>query len=356
MSHRLRLALLALTVAFAVPPGRAAPPPSPIVATPPEGEAPAPEVEADAAAKPGDATEETTDAAPAAMAPEGAEGDPAPGEGTATAPGEPPEAPDESADSRPPSPSDPAGAAGEMPPSGGEVAPMPRTPFERPLAREPGRPPGRLPQRVEPGFAPPGFRRPPAAEGDGASPMPSGPVDRIGAGEGAPVRRSPKPQRTTPAPAAPAEAVVGLPLLDGLTATRTRPLFVPGRRGPEEAEAVPTPSRPLLAEPSDPTDVPLTVTLGGVVSGPGVALAILIDPANNSATRLKAGEEHDGWTLVEIGRTSVTFRRGEQDAVLTLKPPGATPASTGGEPVTAPRGKRPPGRPGKPTPPGEESE
>lgn len=361
MSRRFRFALLAVLLAVAVPASRAAPPPRPVDAAMPEGEAPTPEAEADAAAKPGEATEEIPDDAPAAMAREGGEADPAaeatPGEAMEAVPGEDPEAPAASGGPRPAASSESTDPAGEPPQTEGDMPPMPRPAIERPLAREPGRPPGRLPQRVEPGFAPPGFRRPPSAEGEGASAMPAGPTDRPGGGEGAPPRRQPKPQKAAAsAPAAPAEAVVGLPPLAELTRTRSRPLFVPGRRGPEVAEDLPAPSRPILAEPNDPTDVPLTVTLSGVVSGPGVALAILIDPANNAATRLKAGEDHDGWTLVEIGRTSVTFRRGEQDTVLTLKPPGATPASAGGDTPAAPHGKRPPGRPGKPAPTGEESE
>lgn len=366
MSHRLRLALLVLAVAAAVPTSRAAAPPRPVATATPEGEAPTPEVEADAAAKPGGAGEEMQAAEPREGADDAAIRETAPGEAVEAAPSDTPEAavPGEGSEmtampdgSRTPTDDGEGGPVGEPPRTGGEASPMPRPPFERPLAREPGRPPGRLPQRIEPGFAPPGFRRPPSSEGDGPPPTPAGPAGQLGAGEGGAVRRSPKPPRTTPAATAPAEAVVGLPPVEALTATRTRPLFVPGRRGPEVVEGLPAPSRPILAEPSDPTDVPLTVALSGVVSGPGVALAILIDPANNATMRLKTGEEHDGWTLVEIGRTNVTFRRGEQDTVLTLKPPGTTSTSTGGDPAaTAPRGKRPPGRPGKPAQTGEESE
>jgi hypothetical protein len=144
----------------------------------------------------------------------------------------------------------------------------------------------------------------------------------------------PAPRVLDRAPAvAPATSEAGqtIPSLAALTATRDRPLFVPGRRGAMPVQiAAPAP----VVETTEPSPPPLTLVLNGVVSGPGVAVAILREPGG-SVTRMKAGEERDGWTLAEINRLSVIFRRGAEEEVLTLKPPGSS-ATAGGMTATPP--------------------
>ena len=129
--------------------------------------------------------------------------------------------------------------------------------------------------------------------------------------------------------AAPGDERPGLPALGALTATRERPLFVPGRRGvvaPRPIAALPV---PVATAPEERPPPPLTLVLSGVVNGPGVAMAILREADGNTVTRMRTGDERDGWTLEQIDRISVTFRRGEEEAVLTLKPPGQAGADGG---------------------------
>ena len=145
----------------------------------------------------------------------------------------------------------------------------------------------------------------------------------------------------------------GLPSLAGLTATRERPLFVPGRRGPDQRSAVAVTLEPAAPGGEiEPPESPFTAVLGGVVSGPGLELAILIDPSTNAVSRVKRGEDHDGWTLAELDRRTATFRRGDEQAVLRLKPPGSTVVpGVGGSDDEAPKpaaarpGPRPHGGP-----------
>ncbi len=205
----------------------------------------------------------------------------------------------------------------------------------------PGTPPGREPPGGGPpppggGPPPPGDRRPPPP---GSPPDPMRPRGDPRPGEGAPKRPPPKLTRTAP-PVAPMptdedQAAAGLPTLSALTRTRDRPLFVPGRRGVQ-----PAPTMPIRIEPKEgPEEAPpppLTLALRGVVTGPGVAMAMLADPADDKITRMKVDDEHDGWRLTAIDRISVTFRRGVEEQVLRLPPPGT------GEPGKArPHGKTP---------------
>jgi hypothetical protein len=80
----------------------------------------------------------------------------------------------------------------------------------------------------------------------------------------------------------------------------------------------------------EPPPPPLTLVLSGVATGPGVEMAILVDPSDHGVKRMRTGDEHDGWRLERIDRVSATFRRGEEEEVLTLKPPGVAPAAAGG--------------------------
>lgn len=140
--------------------------------------------------------------------------------------------------------------------------------------------------------------------------------------------------------AGPAVAADELPSLDALRMTRERPLFVPGRRGPEPVHIVEAPVvEPDEPPPPEPKSAAPNLVLNGVISGPEMAVAILTDQTTNKSTRLKVGEEHDGWTLAEIGHLSATFRRGEDDAVLEMRrgtPGTGGPASTGFDEMAPP--------------------
>lgn len=306
----LGLALLLGVTPFALPAGAvgtaALPAPSESADDSAAGEAAdaAAETEPAEATPPDEATPDATEAEPQ-------DGDPVPTEPTET-PADTREAPAEAPRSAQPIPNPfPAGRPGKdivvlppKPPS--ERARPTDRPTERPTDRPGDRPTGARPgEPPRDGLAPgaPATARPtPLARGDDAARRP---LD-IGAAAGR------------------------LPTLEALDRTRERPLFVPGRRGPET-------TRPVVEE-TPPTEEPvietppaaLALVLRGVVAGPGVEIAILADPSSGDVKRLKAGEEHDGWHLSTIDRRRAVFRRGEEETVLEMAAPGvnATGAAT----------------------------
>jgi general secretion pathway protein N len=135
-----------------------------------------------------------------------------------------------------------------------------------------------------------------------------------------------------------------------LFATRERPLFVPGRRGP--APVVPAPEPPPVVE-AEPVAAPppLTLQLRGVVAGPGIELAIFIDPASGETRRLTVGEEHEGWKLNALDRRRATFRRGEEETVLEILAPGLATSPITPPPPAEETASRRPTRDGRPKPP-----
>lgn len=284
------------------------------------------------------------------------ENDGEPTDAEAATPGPPPvddHRPTRAATDRPPEPTGARGA-GPAAPHVPNPAPPPTAAKERPS----------LLHHTPP---PPGSPPPPPAKAE-ALPKPLRPVPDVRS-PSAPVgvARSPAsgstPVATGDADPSRAPSVAagerGLPSLAALTATRERPLFVVGRRGPEQRSAPVVTMEP--AEPSqevEPTDAPFTAVLGGVVSGPGIELAILVDPSTNAVSRVKRGEDHDGWTLAELDRRTATFRRGEERAVLKLKPPGSTvvPGVTGSDDeAPKPVGRKPGPRPRSSKPPEAET-
>lgn len=240
---------------------------------------------------------------------------------------------------------DPASEAEATPPAPGgatdeKAPPMPRIgePAPPPPPKR-GEPPPEGPRRGVPPFAgPPG-------DGPGSPFAPGGPGGRTPGREAKP-DRPPRPAAAeTAAPPAPAAGTTALPTLEALTETRKRPLFVVGRRGPGPAPV------PLVVDtgPAEPEEAPppsaLSLVLSGVVTGPGLEMAIFGDPAGGPALRLKIGDEHDGWKLTEVDRITARFRRGEETAELKLKPPGATVVAVspaGDETPRPPTRRRPP--------------
>lgn len=84
--------------------------------------------------------------------------------------------------------------------------------------------------------------------------------------------------------------------------------------------------------------VPLNITLGGVIIAPNLRLAIVTDNATGKVVTLKEGMpmpgDLGGWTLRDIERAKVTFNGGESlgDTVVELKPFGS---AQGGSPFNA---------------------
>lgn len=112
-----------------------------------------------------------------------------------------------------------------------------------------------------------------------------------------------------------------------LNETRDRPLFSPSRR-PPPAAVVAAPAAPVVARPAEP-DHPL-LTLVGTVVGGRQGIGIFIDQASKAVIRLRAGQNHDGWTLRAVRERDVVFDRRRLEATLALPAPNAK-----GQPVTA---------------------
>jgi hypothetical protein len=97
-----------------------------------------------------------------------------------------------------------------------------------------------------------------------------------------------------PAPAAALTPLAAQPL-DGLSATRERPLFSPTRRPP--------PAPPVVAEgppPPPPPPPPPDVALFGIVmDGESARAVIRANPAAN-VTRVEIGDDVGGWKVVQI--------------------------------------------------------
>ncbi len=118
--------------------------------------------------------------------------------------------------------------------------------------------------------------------------------------------------------------------LSRLTATRERPLFAPTRRPPPvvliATPAPPSPPGPP-PKPAEP-ETPQLSLLGTIIGAEKIGL--FVDSASKSVVRLRAGENHNGWTLRAVERRRVEMARGLDQAVLDLPAPDL---KTGGAPA-----------------------
>jgi hypothetical protein len=105
--------------------------------------------------------------------------------------------------------------------------------------------------------------------------------------------------------------------LSALPATRDRPLFSASRRPPSAAApiAAPPPKQEALAPPAP--ERPLLTLVGTIVS-PKASLAILQGSAAESISRLRVGQENDGWRVRGIGIRSIVVEKGAQSVQLGL--------------------------------------
>ena len=158
----------------------------------------------------------------------------------------------------------------------------------------------------------------PKAEAASAPPTEGTVVDAVGF-SGAPNARDPG-----------AKSRAGNPLwtvpLSALSATRDRPLFSASRRPPtvvvpivapppqkQEALAPPPPERPLL-------------TLIGPILSRAASVAMLQGSNADAISRLRLGEENDGWRVRGIGLRSIVVEKGEESVELNLPRPDSAPA------------------------------
>lgn len=117
--------------------------------------------------------------------------------------------------------------------------------------------------------------------------------------------------------------------LSRLTATRERPLFAPTRR-PPAVVPVAMPAPPPGPPPRPPEPETPRLSLVGTIIGPE-RIGLFMDPTSKSVVRLRAGENHDGWTLRAVERRRVEMAKGLDQAVLDLPAPdmksGGAPAA-----------------------------
>lgn len=111
--------------------------------------------------------------------------------------------------------------------------------------------------------------------------------------------------------------------LAALTATRDRPLFSASRRPPVvPLPAAPPPKVEALAPP--PPERPSLTLIGTIVSREA-SLAMLQGSGAEAISRLRLGQENDGWRVQGIGLRSIVVEKGEQSVELALPKPNGAP-------------------------------
>lgn len=129
-----------------------------------------------------------------------------------------------------------------------------------------------------------------------------------------------------PGSAAPAGNPLWAVPLSVLSMTRERPLFSPSRRPMAPAvAAAPIVARGPAPKPPEPDHPPLTLV--GTIVGEAQSIAIFSDQVSKTFIRLKAGQDHAGWTLRSIFGREATFDRGNREATLGL-PARSAPSET----------------------------
>jgi general secretion pathway protein N len=135
---------------------------------------------------------------------------------------------------------------------------------------------------------------------------------------------------STPAPDPAARLRAGNPLwtipLNALSATRDRPLFSASRRPPAVATVIvpPPPPKVEVLAPSPP-ERPLLTLVGTIVSRKA-SVAMLQGSNAETVSRLRVGQENDGWRVQGISLRSIVVEKGTASVELGLPRPDGTPA------------------------------
>lgn len=134
------------------------------------------------------------------------------------------------------------------------------------------------------------------------------------------------------APGATREPLGGNPLwaipLKQLSATRERPIFSPSRRPPAPAVA----AAPYVPPPAPPAPVVRQrpqLSLVGTISGDAQGFGIFMEQSGDKVVRLKTGETHQGWTLLEVGPRDIVLQKENQTVTLSLPAPAAASLGSG---------------------------
>jgi general secretion pathway protein N len=112
--------------------------------------------------------------------------------------------------------------------------------------------------------------------------------------------------------------------LEDLSVTRERPLFSPTRRPPPlvEAPEVQVVEKKETTSPTSPFD------LLGVVTGDEKSFVLLRNRDTHEVTRLRRGDEKDGWTVEAVRIRSVALERNGRIENLALAIPAAAGAQS----------------------------
>ena len=170
-----------------------------------------------------------------------------------------------------------------------------------------------------------------------------------------------------PAPSRNARQRTGNPLwvipLSALTETRDRPLFSASRRPPIVAGPIVAPPPQKQGDPAPPPPERPSFTLVGTIVSPKASVAVLQGSNPDTISRLRVGEENDGWRVRGIDLRSIVVEKGAQSVKLDLPrpdgaaavPPGpdeAAPAPLAPTPAISGQASAQPGRKGRrPAPP-----
>jgi hypothetical protein len=113
--------------------------------------------------------------------------------------------------------------------------------------------------------------------------------------------------------------------LSALAATRNRPLFSASRRPPIVAVPIVAPPQKEEALAPPPPEQPL-LTLIGTIVGPEASVAMLQGSNAEAISRLRVGQENDGWRVRGIGLRSIVVEKGAQSVELDLPRPNGKSA------------------------------
>lgn len=127
--------------------------------------------------------------------------------------------------------------------------------------------------------------------------------------------------------------------LKQLSVTRERPIFSPSRRPPPAAVA----AAPYVPSPAPPKPVELPrpqLSLVGTIAGEVVGFGIFLEQVGDKALRLKTGETHKGWTLLEVRTRQIVLQKDNETITLSLPAPGSvrTTGSTTADTDSSPAG------------------
>jgi general secretion pathway protein N len=151
--------------------------------------------------------------------------------------------------------------------------------------------------------------------------------------------------------------------LSALTATRDRPLFSASRRPPIVADPIVAPPPQKQGDPAPPPPEQPSFTLVGTIVSPKASVAVLQGSNPDAISRLRVGEENDGWRVRGIDLRSIVVEKGAQSVKLDLPrpdgaaavPPGpdeGAPAPLAPTPAISGQASAQPGRKGRrPAPP-----